>query len=302
LVGDFPGLVGLLLMCSGRDLTTVEESEVQFMSLEVDHESPRKCRAGCAVTAVRTGGVVPAVLKPPADLRRMSRCFMAVLLPVGPAAVAVQRFVLPYRTTDGPEAVVAKVAADPRAQSLLLWLALVGLFTLVPGVLGVARLTRCRAPRTTATAVLLLVPAYLSMGWLVGSDVLLWVGVRAGVDQSTLVRLYGTDHPTTMVAAAVFVLGHVVGTVVLGFALWRSGAVPRWAAVLTLVAQPLHFTAAVLLGSPALDLAAWGLNAAGFAAAALAILRLPDDAWDVAPAAPTAAGRAALEPTRILRR
>jgi hypothetical protein len=279
----------------------VEESKVRFLLLEVHHEFATKRRAGCAMTAVRTGGELPAVLKPPADLRRVSRWFIAVLLPVGPAAVAVQRYVLPYRTTDGPEAVVAKVAADPQAQSLLLWLALIGLFTLVPGVLGVARLTRRRAPRTTAAALLLLVPAYLSMGWLVGSDVLLWVGVQAGVDQPTLVRLYDTDHPTTMVAAAMFVLGHVLGTVVLGVALWRSGAVPRWAAVLTLVAQPLHFTAAVLLGSPALDLAAWGLNVAGFAAAAVAILRLPDDAWDVAPAAPTAAGRSAEEPTAILR-
>jgi hypothetical protein len=290
-----------LLMCPGRNWPSVEESRVRSLFLEVHHEFATKRRAGCAMTAVRTGGEAPAVLKPPADLRRMSRFLFAVLLPVGPAAVAVQRFVLPYRTTDGPEAVVAKVAVDPQAQSLLLWLALIGLLTLVPGVLGVARLTRRRAPRTTAAAVLLLVPAYLSMGWLVGSDVLLWVGVRVGVDQPTLVRLYSTDHPTTMVAAAVFVLGHVVGTVVLGVALWRSGTVPRWAAVLTLVAQPLHFTAAVLVGSPVLDLAAWGLNVVGFAAASAAILRLPDDAWDVAPAAPTAAGRIGEEPTTILR-
>ncbi len=253
------------------------------------------------MTAVRTEREAPVGPKPPADLRRVSRWLLAVLLPIGPAVVAVQRFVLPYGTTDGPEVVVAKVAADPQAQSVLLWLALIGLFTLVPGVLGVARLTRRRAPRTTAAAVLLLVPAFLSMGWLVGSDVLLWVGVRAGIDQPTLVRLYSTDHPTTMVAAAVFVLGHVVGMVVLGVALWRSGAVPRWAAVLTALAQPLHFTAAVLLGSPALDLAAWGLNVVGFAAAAVAILRLPDDSWDVAPAVSIHADRPAEEPTTILR-
>jgi len=66
--------------------------------------------------------------------------------------------------------------------------------------------------------------------------------------------------------------------------MWRSRSVPRWAAVLTLVAQPLHFTAAVIVGSPGLDLAAWGLNAVGFAAAAAAILRMPDDEWDVGPA------------------
>ena len=239
--------------------------------------------------------------KPAADLRRVTRCLLAVLLPVGPAAVGIQRYVLPYRTTDGPQAVVAKVAADPQAQSLLLWLALVGLFTLVPGVLAVARLTRRRAPRTTMVAVLLLVPAYLSMGWLVGSDVLLWVGVHAEVDQATLVRLYSTDHPTTMVAAGVFVLGHVVGTVLLGVALWRSSAVPRWAAIVTLVAQPLHFTAAVLLGSPTLDLAAWSLNVLGFAAAGLAILRLTDDDWDVAPDGHPVAQQTADDSATILR-
>jgi hypothetical protein len=246
---------------------------------------------------------VPAIAAPrrPVDLRRISRWIFAVLLPVGPAAVAAQRYVLPYRTTDGPDAVVAKVAADPQAQSLLLWLALIGLFTLVPGVLGVARLTRRGAPRTTAAAVLLMVPAYLSMGWLVGSDVLLWLGVQAGLDQPTLVRLYSTDHPTTMVTAGVFVLGHVVGTVLLGVALWRSSTVPRWAAVLTVVAQPLHFTAAVVLSSPTLDLVAWGLNAIGFAAASVAILQLPDDAWDVAPAASAAAQQTAEQPTAILK-
>jgi hypothetical protein len=150
-------------------------------------------------------------------------------------------------------------------------------------------------------AVLLLVPAYLSMGRLVGSDVLLWVGVHAGVDQPTLVRLYSTDHPSTMVAAAVFVIGHVVGTVLLGIALWRSSAVPRWAAVLTLVAQPLHFTAAVLLSSPALDLAAWDLNALGFAVAGLAILRLPDDDWDLAPTRSVAARQTGTDSMTILR-
>ena len=262
-----------------------------------------------ATSAARGRGAVetPAAarpltaLKPPRDLRRITRWLLAVLLPVGPAAVGLQRYVLPYRTTDGPQAVVAKVAADPQAQSLLLWLALLGLFTLVPGVLAVARLTRRRAPRTTLAAVLLLVPAYLSMGPLVGSDILLWVGVHSGVDQSTLVRLYSTDHPTTMVAAGVFVLGHVVGTVLLGVAMWRSSAVPRWAAVLTMVAQPLHFTAAVLLSSPTLDLAAWGLNVLGFAAAGLAILRLPDDDWDVSPAGSAVAQHPVDDATTILR-
>lgn len=158
-----------------------------------------------------------------------------------------------------------------------------GLFTLVPGALAVGRLTRRRAPRTTAAALLLLIPGYLALGWLAGTDLLLWSGVHSGVDQSTIGRLYSTDHPTTSIAAGVFVIGHVVGTVLLGAAMWRSGTVPRWAAVLTMISQPLHFAAAVIVGSPSLDLVAWGMNAVGFAAASVAILRMRDDDWDVAP-------------------
>ena len=90
--------------------------------------------------------------------------------------------------------------------------------------------------------------------------------------------MFATTHATSAIAAGLFVLGHVVGTVLLGVALWRSRAVPRWAALATIVSQPLHFVAAVVLGSPSLDLVAWGLNAAGFTAAAVAALSLYDTA------------------------
>lgn len=103
------------------------------------------------------------------------------------------------------------------------------------------------------------------------------------MDSGTLVRMYEGVHPTSNVAAGLFVLGHVLGTVLLGIAMWRSRAVPWWAAVLTIVSQPLHFVAAVIVVSPSLDLIAWGMNFVGFAAAAVAILRLSDDEWDLPP-------------------
>lgn len=219
----------------------------------------------------------------PADLRRSSRWLAALLIPLGPVAVAVLRFVLPYFTADDPAAIVHKVIAHPGEQSLVLWLGFVAVLTLVPAVLWVARLTRRRAPGTTAAALLLAVPGYLSLSWLAGSDVLLWIGAREGVDPGILVRMYEAAHPTSNIAAGLFVLGHVLGTLLLGIAMWRSRTVPRWAAVMTIVSQPLHFVAAVIVLSPSLDLIAWGMNAVGFAAAAIAVLRLPDDEWDLPP-------------------
>lgn len=214
------------------------------------------------------------------DTRRGTRWLAALLIPIGPAAVAVLRFVLPYATVDDTTAMVRQVTADPDTQSLVLWLGFIALLTLVPGVLWVGRLTRRGAPRLTAAAMLLLVPGYLALGWLLSADVLLWTGAAAQLDPAVLARMAETGHPTSAIAAGVFVIGHVLGTMLLGVAMWRSRVVPRWAAVLTMVSQPLHFVAAVILVSPALDLAAWGMTAVGFAAASVAVLRLSDDEWD----------------------
>ena len=117
-------------------------------------------------------------------------------------------------------------------------------------------------------------------GWLIAGDILLWTGASSGLDAATLTSLRVTLHPTSDIAAGIFVLGHVIGTVLLGVAMWRSHAVPAWAAVVTAISQPLHFVAAVILASPSLDLVAWGMNAVGFAAASVAIWRLPDALWD----------------------
>ncbi len=82
-------------------------------------------------------------------------------------------------------------------------------------------------------------------------------------------------HPIVGIATGIFVVGHVVGTVLLGVAMLRSHCVPAWAAVITIVSQPLHFVAAVVAPNHTLDGAAWGLNAIGFAAAAVAVYRSP---------------------------
>lgn len=180
---------------------------------------------------------------------------MRWLLPIGPAAIAVLRLILPYDTTDDPATVLRKVAAHPDAQNWVIWLGFVAMLTLAPAVLWIARTTRGQAPKTTATAVVLLVPAYLSIGLLVAED-------AAALNGQTI------SHPALDAATGVFVAGHVIGTVLLGAAMGRS-SIPRWAAAATAISQPLHFVAAVVVTSHGLDFAAWGLNAAGFAAVAV---------------------------------
>lgn len=219
------------------------------------------------------------------DLRRASRWLAAILMPIGPAAIAVLRFVLPYDTVDEIPDVVAKVAADPGAQRLVGWMGVVAVFTLVPGALAALRLSRRGAPLLTAAAGLLLVPGYLGLiATVSGIDDFVPAGLDAGIDQGTLARLVEatTAAPYGAIYLGVFVPGHILGTILLAVALWRVGVLAGPLAVALAVSQPLHLVAA-LTGNHPLDLLGWGLTALGMAAAAVAVVRMPDDEWDLPP-------------------
>ena len=198
---------------------------------------------------------------------------LALMLPLGPAAVAVLRFILPYYTAGSSAAVFAAVERQPGRESAVLWLGLIAALTLVPGVYGAALLCRSAAPRLTAWAVGLSVTGYLCLGVFLATDHVLWSASQAGLSPRHSAALLDAAHPTIGISVGIFVVGHVIGTVLLGLALLRSGRIPAWAGWAIAVSQPLHFVATVILGSPQVDLFAWSLTAVGMAMVARALLR-----------------------------
>ncbi len=205
------------------------------------------------------------------------RTFAPVLVAIGPAAIAILRFVLPYDTTDSSRTMADKVIAHSAKESAVIWLSLVAILAMVPAVFWIGRYARQGAPRLGTVALALMVPGYLALGGLLSSDVLLWTGAKAGLSSASLAQMYDHLHPAVFVAEAVFVVGHVIGTVLLGLALWRAPSVARWIAVAVVVCQPLHFIAAVVVSNHPLDLVAWGLNAVAFAAVAVTVRRTGSD-------------------------
>ncbi|HEY3556622.1 MAG TPA: hypothetical protein VGL05_04145 [Kribbella sp.] len=218
-----------------------------------------------------------------ADIRPVWRWVAAVILPIGPAAVALLRFLLPYNTTDDTSTITNKIVDDLGRSSLVIWLAYVAILTLVPGAYFVSRLTRRGTPWLTGIALFLMIPGYLSLPWTASSDVFAWSAGTAGIDQASITKIAETTHGSVDLAGVVFVIGHVLGTVLLGIAMWRSGVGGRWAAVAVAISQPIHFVAAVIVSSHGLDLIGWGLQAVGFAAVGWAILRMPNDEWQPQP-------------------
>jgi hypothetical protein len=200
---------------------------------------------------------------------------LAALMPLGPAAVAVLRFVLPYSTPDAPATMVERIAADPSAQRLVLWLSVVAALALVPGAVAALSLTWRRAPVLTLVTAVLLVPGYLMVGAAGGgTDLFVSAGLANGVDTGAVVALAEATlaDPVSAVSTMIFVVGHLSGTILLGVTLLRSKVVAWPWAVLVLVSQPAHLLAA-MTGNHPLDLAAWGATAVGMAAVALAYVR-----------------------------
>jgi hypothetical protein len=209
----------------------------------------------------------------PADVRRLDRRVAAVLMPIGPAAVAVLRFVLP-----------ADPAAHPGAQRLVVWLGLVAVLTLLPGALAAIRLLRRYTPLLATWIAALLVPGYLGMTALIAADAGTLGAIDLGLPAGQVAELSDATFavPTMTILVLLFVVGHIAGTLLLGIAAFRARLMPRPVAVAMAVSQFVHL-AAVIGGWPVVDLLAWTTTAVGMAFLARVVLRTPDDEWDLPP-------------------
>jgi hypothetical protein len=209
----------------------------------------------------------------PADVRRLDRRVAAVLMPIGPAAVAVLRLVLP-----------ADPAAHPGAQRLVVWLGLVAVLTLLPGALAAIRLLRRYTPLLATWIAALLVPGYLGMTALIAADAGTLGAIDLGLPAGQVTELSDATFavPTMTILVLLFVVGHIAGTLLLGIAAFRARLMPRPVAVAMAVSQFVHL-AAVIGGWPVVDLLAWTTTAVGMAFLARVVLRTPDDEWDLPP-------------------
>ena len=211
-----------------------------------------------------------------------ARTALAILMPIGPLAIAVLRGILPYAGTDSNAAMAAKVAAHQSAEMIVVWLTFVAVLTLIPGVIALGMLARRHSPKLGTVGLVLAYAAFACLFWssIAGSDTVALGAARIGMHPGTTGALLTsiTNIPPIGLGTAIFVFGHIVSLVLLGIALWRGRAVPAWAALMIAVSQILHFIFAVIVPIQALDGLAWGLTALGFAVAALALVREPEPA------------------------
>jgi hypothetical protein len=228
---------------------------------------PPPAITGAGTRAARADGV-----------RRLSA---ALALFLAPLALVIANASYAWATRHGGSDdtgadLLALVWEHPRLLRLAFTAVPIGSLLLVPAILGAMRLTGRRAPWLSLAG-------YVCYLGVVAVDAPAFAMAHSGSPAAFAQVIDITrDHASVVWMFALFILGNLAGTFLLGLALLRSYAVAVWAAIAVLAWPVLH-VAGLAAGSEWCEVAGAALQAAGLAAAGVAVLKRKGG-WSAGPA------------------
>lgn len=174
----------------------------------------------------------------------------------------------------GADALAAATAHPTLLHNVVLF-GMLGALLMVPAALGAARVAGDGAARLSFVAGTLTAAGYACYLAVLLTDLTTLAMVRVGgpmADFATVLDARQLDAAGTWVFL-LFVLGNLVGTFLLGLALWRSRSVARWAAAAVMVWPPMHVVG-LAIGLEWFEVVGATVQGLGFAAVAVRLLRL----------------------------
>ncbi len=217
------------------------------------------------------------------DARRFWRVLLALVVPLPWLAKGVQYIVLEPGFDHSADQI--RAWTTDRTYLWVQWLDAAFVVLVVPSILAMALVSRRGAPRVTTWATIVMGGGFLTVLPLnVGGDSLAWVAARHGYDPASTGRFIDAleSDPRIGLSGLAFMAAILIGSVLIGVALWRSGAVPGWAAVLVALGGCTHpflsFEHHVHGGGLV-------VLAIGCVAVSAALLRMSDDEFDLPPRA-----------------
>jgi hypothetical protein len=170
---------------------------------------------------------------------------------------------------------LALAAAHPGLYRSAMVFTMLGALLMVPAVIGVMRLVGYRAARLGLIGGVLTAAAYISYFALDSGDRLTLALAARGDTGAEFGRVLDASLNGASVVwySLLFAAGSLIGTFLLGLALWGSRVVPRWAAGSVLAWAVLKIPE--FLGLRTAEAAGLVLLAVGFAVAARALSRVP---------------------------
>jgi hypothetical protein len=219
-------------------------------------------------------------LNRPSDIRGVRRMTAAACAVLGPALIGLVRATYPAFSASKASSTVSAFAHHLGAARVELAAGFAACLIMPFFVLGVYRLTVRQVPVLATVGSVIAVLGWLMTSFMVATDAVAYELARHGGSPA----IYDQFTRNAVIASGTvgFLVGHEIGTVLLGAALWRSEVVPRSAATAVIAAPVLHL-AAVAASTRGLDIAAFALLTGAGAATARQILRTADSHWDLPP-------------------
>jgi hypothetical protein len=201
-------------------------------------------------------------------VNRVARCLLAACLVVGPLAGVIVRASIPGSSTDSLSQAIAAYASHPGATQVLV-VADGFMVLMVPASLAALALAWRRAPVVSLVAAVLSFVGWSAIVMLAAQDAVFAEAGRTVYQhaQATELAIHWSHRNLVRDYVNLFVAGHLFGTILLGVALWRARAIPRWAAAMIGVSMPVHL-AAFITGVRVVDVCAFCLLLVGFAVCA----------------------------------
>ncbi|MFG1618183.1 hypothetical protein ACGFI3_35980 [Nonomuraea wenchangensis] len=177
--------------------------------------------------------------------------------------------------SSGAEA-LALAAAHPGLYRLANVAAMLASMLMVPAVLGAKRLVGDRSPKLAFVGAVMMAAGYICYFGVALSGITDVAMAEHGgpVQDYAVVIDNSQSDPSTLWVFLLFVLGNLVGTLLLGLALLRSRRVPVWAAAGVIAWPPLHVIGLVV-GSEWFEVTGAVLQAVGLVVTGARLLAAP---------------------------
>ncbi len=219
------------------------------------------------------------------DGRTIRRWGAAVCMIIAPLGVALIRGIIPSFSAHTTAQVLAADRAHGQLYPVMAVAEIVVVLTMWGAMQGLGRLIQGRLP-----VLALIATPLATLGWTmvaVGAilDAVAYEMARAGATSAASAALLDRmgGNPTVIVLLVLFLVGHLLGTLLLGVGLVLTRRVPLWAGLAIIGGDLLHPVAYLGLHSQPLDVLAYVILLAGMTAAARTVLMTPDEAWDLPP-------------------
>ncbi len=247
-------------------------------------------------SVIKAGGRSSAERRP-RDLRTLWRIVTALSIVLAPLAVGIVRATVPLASSPDGKAAIAAAAANLDMVRVELAAGVVASLFLPFAIVGLTRLVWRRAPVLALLGGVLALVGWAMVPALVTNDAVAYEMARLGSNSTQFAALWEQLNGNFAVGmlVSVFVIGHELGTLLLGIGLARARVVPLWAAALVVIGIILH-PVSIGIGSRPVDILAYALVTAGCVAAARAVLITPNDAWDLPPLSASEAASTAVSP------